>query len=49
MNKRDEIEGLKKDILRECLAENAIPCLCGVHKIYELEKEYSSIIYSLLI
>lgn len=49
VNKRDEIEGLKKDILRECLAENAIPCLCGVHKIYELEKEYSSIIYSLLI
>jgi len=48
VNKKDEIEELKKDILRECLAENAIPCLYGLHKVYELEKEYSWIIYSLL-
>lgn len=48
LNKKDEIEDLKKDILRECLAENAIPCLCGLHKICELEKDYAWIIYSLL-
>ena len=48
INKRDEIDELKRDILRICLAENAVPCLSGLHKLYELEKESSWVIYSVL-
>ncbi len=48
INQKEEMEELKKDILRMCLAENAIPCLNGLHKFYQLEKESSWMIYSLL-
>lgn len=48
INEKDEAEELKQDILKECLMENAVPCLYGLHKIYQLEKYNSWILKYIL-
>jgi DNA replication protein DnaC len=47
--KRDNFLELKKEILREVLIENAIPCLCNIDKVEGVEKENKGLLYSLLI
>lgn len=47
--KKDSFLELKKEIIREALIENAIPCLCNVHKLDYMEKESRGLLYSLLI
>ncbi len=47
--KKDNFQELKKEILREALIENAIPCLCMVHKLEDMGKESKGLLYSLMI
>lgn len=48
INRKDEILELKKEISRECLIQNATPCLNGIHKLDEMENEKTWLLHSLL-